>query len=110
MARASRPHAPSLLAPTPTPPPLPRPQDDSLKQQEDGQGFTPLATAAEVGNEEIARLLLDKGVDVDQLGSPVKRSITALMVACAHKQASAGGRACGAGGGCEGGGEGIMWV
>jgi len=60
--------------------------DESLQQQEDGQGFTPLATAAEVGNEEIAQLLLDRGVDVNQQGSPQKRRITALMVATYHKQ------------------------
>lgn len=63
-----------------------RPQSDALKEQEDAQGFTPLATAAETGNEEIASLLLDRGVDVNQRGSPQKRAITALMVAAAHKQ------------------------
>jgi ankyrin repeat protein len=55
--------------------------------QEDSQGFTPLATAAEAGDEEIARLLLDRGADVNQQGSPQRR-ITALMVATYHKQES----------------------
>lgn len=61
-------------------------QDEGLKSLEDSQGFTPLATAAEVGNEEIAQLLIDRGVDVNQQGSPQKRRITALMVATYHKQ------------------------
>lgn len=61
-------------------------QDESLKEQEDAQGFTPLATAAEVGNEEIAQLLMDRGVDINKQGSPHKRRITALMVAVFNKQ------------------------
>ncbi len=57
-----------MLAPrplTPLPPPTPLPQ---------------------VGNEDIAQLLLDRGVDVNRQGSPQKRRITALMVATYHKQ------------------------
>jgi ankyrin repeat protein len=60
--------------------------DDGLKAQEDGQGFTPLATAAEVGAEQIALLLLDRGADVNQAGAPETRRITALMVATYHKR------------------------
>lgn len=64
-------------------------QDEALRDIEDEQGFTPLATAAEVSNEEIATLLLDRGADVNQVGSPQKRRITALMVATYHKQVRA---------------------
>jgi hypothetical protein len=39
----------------------------------------------QVGNGEIASLLLDRGADVNQQGSPERR-ITALMVATYHKQ------------------------
>lgn len=60
--------------------------DARLAGLEDAQGFTPLATAAEVGAEEIAKLLLDKGADVNQAGAPGRRDITALMVATYHKR------------------------
>ncbi len=55
-------------------------------QQEDEGGLTPLHTAAEVGNEEIAALLLDQGADVNLTGP--KRKITPLHVAVYHNQES----------------------
>ena len=53
--------------------------------EEDANGLTPLGTAAEVGNEDIACILLDKGADVNYVGE--KRKITALHVATYHNQA-----------------------
>lgn len=52
--------------------------------EEDESGLTPLHTAAELGNTELAEHLLELGADLNHTGEP--RRITALHVASYHNQ------------------------